>query len=610
MKYTKFSIENYKGIEKIELDLTKLPSANIFTLVGLNESGKTSILEAINILHNNISVERAHEMIHKSKKGNFDGSVSISATLELDDNDEISIQGYCSRKSIGDVKEDSFKLTQKVGHIIFTKRYDFQNSVCNEKSPQSLWDLKLIGKKRGSKEVSLYQKDNNKWQKVIGRIRDNLLPKIVYYENFLFDFPQRIYLEECDKEGPEQAEYRNVIQDILSSVDKRLSIKTHILDRLAKDDEQNKQALDALLGQISEKLTETIFNSWEEIFERSNKQIELTVGAEIGGVPYVELKIKQGPDRYYIKERSLGFRWFFSFLIFTEFRKERKEDNGETLFLLDEPASNLHQYSQKKLLRLFERLTEKEACKLIYSTHSHHLINPKFLSGAYIIKNKAINYENEESFKQTRTDIKAILYKNFVSEYPKEKDYFQPILDSIHYCPSELEQVPEIVCVEGKNDYYTFNFIQNRFFKKEKYNLHFYPGAGVGCYDELFRNYLAWAKFFIALFDADKQGKKEQARYCNDVSVELNGKIFTLKDIDSKWDNFNTEDLFTDAEKIRIIQTLFPEHKKGDGFNKSRFNTAVQELFINGGDFEFSKGTLGRFKLIFEFLYKKFNLYR
>lgn len=69
MKYTKFIIKNFKGIKgELERDLTKLPSSNIFTFVGLNESGKTSILEAINLLQTSSSKEDAHKLIHKSKK--------------------------------------------------------------------------------------------------------------------------------------------------------------------------------------------------------------------------------------------------------------------------------------------------------------------------------------------------------------------------------------------------------------------------------------------------------------------------------------------------------------------------------------------------------------
>ncbi|MBU4374660.1 MAG: AAA family ATPase, partial [Euryarchaeota archaeon] len=42
MKFTEFKIKNFKGIENITINLDKSPNANIYTLVGLNESGKTT----------------------------------------------------------------------------------------------------------------------------------------------------------------------------------------------------------------------------------------------------------------------------------------------------------------------------------------------------------------------------------------------------------------------------------------------------------------------------------------------------------------------------------------------------------------------------------------
>ena len=109
------------------------------------------------------------------------------------------------------------------------------------------------------------------------------------------------------------------------------------------------------------------------------------------------------------------------------------------------------------------------------------------------------------------------------------------------------------------------------------------------------------------MFDADSQGKKEQKRYINDVSVELKEKVFTLKDVDDKLDDFKTENLFTDNEKLKIIQNLFPGHKKGDDFNKSKFNTAIQDLFINSKNFSLNKGTLNKFEKIFQFASEKLN---
>lgn len=48
MRYTFFEFENFKGIRKARLDLSPEDSAaRVYTLVGLNESGKTTVLKAI-----------------------------------------------------------------------------------------------------------------------------------------------------------------------------------------------------------------------------------------------------------------------------------------------------------------------------------------------------------------------------------------------------------------------------------------------------------------------------------------------------------------------------------------------------------------------------------
>lgn len=589
MRYTKLRIKNFKGIKNLELDLNKNPKSKIFTLVGLNESGKTSILEAINLIQNKISDEETHKMIHKSQQFNFNDKIIIEAELELEENDEKEIKKYCK-------DEFKFNLTESVKIIHISKIYTFTNS--KKTNYESLWEINLKGKKTGKNDVEMYQKYKENWEKVVEYIQGNLFPKILYYENFLFDFPQKIYLKEYEGETKEQKEYRKVLQDILDSFNSGLTIDEHLLERLEKQSSADKQALNSLLGLISEKLTDKIFKSWNEIFIEGNNEIELSADKSGKGF-YIDIQIKQGRDKYLISERSLGFRWFFSFLLFTEFRKERNEEFGETLFLLDEPASNLHSRAQKKLLNLFGKLTDK--CKLIYSTHSHHLINPKFLEATYIIRNKAINYENEENFVQTETDIEAVLYKKFVADYPKQYDYFQPILDSIHYCPSSLEQIPEIVCFEGKFDYYTFSFIKEKLSEKD-FNFNFYPGAGVDKYENHFRLYLSWNKNFIAIFDSDKQGESAKKRYIREISDELKEKVFTLEDINLNWTNIKTEDLFSDEEKIKIIQGLYPEENT---YNKSKFNIAIQDLFINKKDIRLSIKTLNNFKKIFDFIKEK-----
>ncbi|MCA9364750.1 MAG: AAA family ATPase [Candidatus Moranbacteria bacterium] len=46
MKLEKFTVNDFRRIKNLELDFTKI-SDNIFVLAGQNESGKSSILEAL-----------------------------------------------------------------------------------------------------------------------------------------------------------------------------------------------------------------------------------------------------------------------------------------------------------------------------------------------------------------------------------------------------------------------------------------------------------------------------------------------------------------------------------------------------------------------------------
>ena len=99
MKYIKFNIKNFKGIKNETLKLDIKPDLKVFSLVGLNESGKTSFLQAISSFQNGI--KNKDTVIPKDKKRNFNDTVSISATVALDDKDEKKIFVYAVGKVEG-----------------------------------------------------------------------------------------------------------------------------------------------------------------------------------------------------------------------------------------------------------------------------------------------------------------------------------------------------------------------------------------------------------------------------------------------------------------------------------------------------------------------------
>lgn len=71
-----------------------------------------------------------------------------------------------------------------------------------------------------------------------------------------------------------------------------------------------------------------------------------------------------------LNERSLGFRWFFSFYIGFAADTERGAKEGAVL-LLDEPGLHLHAIAQRDLLKHFEEDFDNQ---IIYTTHSPFMV--------------------------------------------------------------------------------------------------------------------------------------------------------------------------------------------------------------------------------------------
>lgn len=350
MRYTKFIIKNFKGINNLIIDLSKQPNSRIYTFIGLNESGKTTILEAIKVIKDGYNDDQAHRLIPKHLKANFNDEVSVEAIVEVDRDDNIRIES--------EFKKLGYKSYQYIDSFSINATCSFENS--KVKNTVSYWDFLPILRKTNGKKDLILREDSNDWHYMVKYIRENLMPRILYYENFLFEFPERIYLT---GERSNNNAYKDIIEDIVQEIIPNGSIQTSLVDNYLSNDAGSQDIFDAIKSKLQDKISNEVFSSWGQLFNSSDliASIEMRFGMEqiVDGQDfYVEIKIKENSDLFYISERSLGFQWFFSFLFFIQFRKNRKTDLGETLFLLDEPASNLHSTAQKKLLETFEKLVD------------------------------------------------------------------------------------------------------------------------------------------------------------------------------------------------------------------------------------------------------------
>jgi len=611
MKYSKFTIKNFKGIQSLEIDLSKYPNGNIFPLVGLNESGKTSILEAINFFQNfnEISDDELFNFIPKSKSSNFTGIIEISASILLENNNTQNIADK--------IKEKFSYLEEEIKIITITRKWSFENAKFQKKESDS-WVFNEMGifvKKRSDGNFkNLHTEDNALWNEVVSEIKKDL-PKILYFQNFLFDFPEWIYLENIDSLSNKNeedklvlTEYKNIIDDVLKCINLKNSAND-FLTKLKSQQPEDISAANSIVTQIETILNCKIIEKWKSIFPNKpitqikviknqfvNEGVSMSIETSVGGIGF---KVNQG---------SLGFRWFFTFILFTEFRKKREGENGEYLFLFDEPASNLHESAQKELLSIF--LDISNGAKIIYSTHSPYLIDDKNILNSFIVKDEGKKDDQDLFYTQ---DIKAYQYRHFSSgdsfDNPKHTMHFKTLLDALEFKEHMFNPKTNIILTEGKFDYYTFKWIKEILADTSDFN--FYPGSGVSAYDQLLRDYLANNKKFIAIFDADGdltkengKGKYWKRKYTEDVSEELKDRIFTLEQIDLLFDNFTTENLFRDEDKIKIQKLFIPESLI---YDKGKFNSVIQQCYIDKTEIELSQKTKENFKKIFEFIKNKFT---
>ncbi|WP_166926274.1 ATP-dependent nuclease [Flavobacterium poyangense] len=600
MKFKEFKINNFKGINSIVVSLDKSPNANVYTLIGLNESGKTSILEAINFFDQNNEALRAldlpgskiedyNSIIPISKRDNYTGISSIEATIKFESDDIDKINNFISENT-------KYEKISTVDEIRITRNYEFKDSTF-VKTNNNWTGIDCLQK--NSTEICKLSKEENK---KIADFCKGLIPSILYFPNFLFDFPSKIYLESNEDLTAKETFYFELIQDILFSLENDTTIETHLIARIKSVDENDKRNLMTLLKKMNNKVTAVVFGAWNEIFSKSltGTKVQISYGTDKKG-SFLQFDIETGDGIYKINERSLGFRWFFTFLLFTQFRPFRKDSTQNIIFLFDEPASNLHSNAQKQLLKSFENLTKNN--KIIYATHSHHLVNSKWLESTYVVKNEGLNLENIEDFNIKQTDIKIIPYRTFVTHHPHNTAYFQPILDVLDYVPSDFDNINNAILMEGKNDFYTLQYFKD-IILNDNNCFSIIPSTGSGNLDTLISLYIGWGKNFIILLDSDKEGHLQKNRYISEYGIYIESKVFTLGDIDPSWNNFNMEDLFTANDKINLQLSKYFEAKK---YKKTIFNRTIQEYLINKEFYEFENTTNENFAKVLNFFSTKLS---
>jgi hypothetical protein len=555
MRYKSFRIRNFKGIKDTTIELQGIAGANVFAFVGLNESGKTTVLEAIHTFNpDNATSELLggetgvpfKERVPRHRISDFTGYVGVQAVLLLNSNDKKTIEKRFLSELKLHIDIDSLGDTLR-----FERQQKFQDGDLTN-NYFSLWTPVLV---RGERQ--------RKWRKPeeselvpVRNLLYSMTPNIAYFPTFVFDFPESIYL--TDRGGAVDQFYRKVFQDILDYDGRGHTIEKDIVRRVREQKMQipwlsfltawgshdDRDKIQHVMDRAGAAVTRLVFGRWNQIFGEDTKGKEVIISYEIvegettdqsgnklkteSHDVLIKFQIRDGSRRFNVNDRSLGFRWFFSFMLFTQFRVNRKDSQAKPLlFLFDEPAANLHAAAQQKLIDSFPGISQGEHI-LAYSTHSHYMIEPKWLEQTFIVTNRAdtplSSVLDEISLDDESLDVKVTPYRAFVNAHPGQTSYFQPILDRLDVVPSKFDSNRASIVLEGKSDYYILRYAQNTLSYPE---LPLLPALGAGTFASLASLHIGWNLNFLFVLDGDKQGKSELERYCSEFGISRN-RITTL----------------------------------------------------------------------------------
>jgi energy-coupling factor transporter ATP-binding protein EcfA2 len=585
MHFQRFEVKNYKGIKHCILNLEKA-KPQVLALVGLNESGKTTLLEAINhFVAGDRELQRVYGIetvgldkstfIPKNKQLNFNDNITIKAWLELNSDDlKVLIKAFESQ---------GYTYAPGLNRISMTATQIFKYSESNYQGSSRTWQAIARVKKKGGSKLELVDSKHPCWNTYVDTT-SSLMPQICYFPTFLFDVPDKIYIEDHVDEDPVNAYYRKLIQDVLDSLGQGISLQTHVIDRVRGSDgkgtwakfvDSNKrEQVNHVLASASDKITKVIIASWKRVFnvDFEGKRVDLEYGLDAETeLITVKISLVDPPERYRIRDRSLGFQWFFCFWLFTYFRTLRSNKTG-IVFLLDEPASNLHARAQEEILKSLEGLAEKENV-VIYSTHSHYLINPAWLDRATIVSNGLpLKGDILDEFAiKSELDIRAVSYRTFVGGHPNQRTYYLPILDSLDYRPSELTLTRPSMIVEGKADY---AFLMSAY-RDLELPFAIIPGGGATTMSPIASILIGWGLPVVCLLDDDKAGRDAAKNYIASGLVEAT-KVKTIGDLDIGVAGHSLESLLLIeyADEVKA-------HFSVDDANKPLLQKYLAEIFAS-----------------------------
>ena len=592
MKITKIRIKNFRSI-KDSGDIEFVD--NLFVLAGQNESGKSSILEAMEAYENE-NFNRDNVNFEEFQNDNNAQEICCTYTIDNIDSFVSGLESEIRDQFKVDAEDflDTKKIANKLKYFTITKEFDHESNSLSINTDTSVIDILKSSIKQRERSVvsnvdgeqrqesvqeSIIDLENEDNIKTISKILFDLTPSILLFNDFSDLLPDKILISDLEAKNQKAQGYKAVKN--LEKLLKKNFVDIAKLGILQKTSATNQEA---------DQISITFQKDWKQKVY-GNNEVKIKFQIEVDSTNnnqqtvffYIETK-----DGVFLepRKRSKGMIWFLSSWL----ELKAKENSNKLVILYDEPGLYLHIKAQKDMLNVFKRLTCNNGHQVIYSTHLSSLIDTDNLSNIGLVLNT----------KDSGTSVEGLTTSKINTH--NKRDALQPVAEAMGLEPLKDFSIlnNKNILLEGLSDFWYFMGMKEILNINEDYK--FVPGIGIKANKiyPLISFCIGYGLGWLLIMDDGNNSKETRKEISNNIFGEQESEIsekvkiiegvngiedmFTCNDLKLINDNINCSSKESDMSKIvgsgrKIIfaKTFFQKVKNKEILEKNLDRTTIKK---------------------------------
>ena len=545
MYISKVKIENFKSIKEIEIPFDKVGDSYTKIFVGINESGKSNILEALSYF--DVPEKEVDFDVFCNQKMTDKEYCDIYFSLEYEEGEEKGLQEVINdainteldvNVAISNIKKNVYlKKDSSIFQCIYTYDVNLKEQVLYIKNMKVSGKdvVSIVDEQNKDDGCKILNKDSFRdyFDDIVSEYVERYEPVVSIWKPsdkyLLYDADLNTFKEKLGSNKP----LYNIFK--LSGYEDKKTISS-VINKVT-----NPRSRSILESKLNESLNEYISKVW-------SNNIDLIIGITDTGKLSLLIKDKGNEnkhDRLAITARSQGAQHFLSLILSLSLETKNRERKNE-LILIDEPEVHLHPSGIRDLAKELLKIGRDNFVFL--ATHSPFMIDKNHKERHFIVKKD----------KKATTELKRIKDSDNIidDEVLREAfgiDVYRDLLN------------PHSILVEGASDRVLLHKALNCLGHN---NIGITNGHGSNIttlvsklnYDDI---------HVVVVLDDDEDGRKDKGKILKTGGAYTNKNVFTIRDLIGEI-----------VDKGTIEDTL------DAGFVKAKFITYCKDRYNKDIDFE------------------------